>query len=161
MRLEEGRQGRQQAQAQVIYAVDCDLQQSYVVGSDGSSARGESPLAALRYARAKDGDLVIYEIAEPASFVRGAQATGPTYRLARWALWNVAHAVQLHMFFTLLVAPASVWTRGYNKEQRHAIAKATAAKKDLRDCQAMLYFYHRNPALWVPISEYLTRLRSR
>lgn len=158
------RQGHAQAKGQGdarVVAVDCDLRQSYAASWDGRTARGDTPLAVLSVLDVDPTTTtVLYEIAEPASFLRSAPSTGVGYQLAKWAIWNVAHAVLVSVAYPLtLVSPSSAWTLGYTKAQRHAIAKATATKADERDCQAMLVFFHRNPTLWVPVSEFLASLR--
>ncbi len=103
---------------------------------------------------------VLFEIASPTSAKRGGENAGQQYQLARWSIWNVANATMLLATAgaKLLVAPSNLWTKGYALEDRHAIAKATASTKDLRECQTMLYFHTIHPKPWVPLAAYLESL---
>ena len=58
----------------------------------------------------------------------------------------------------LFVAPSHKWTKGYSLGVRHAMAGATLAKKDLRECEAMLWFYKQTPSDWVTFPEFLANL---
>ena len=58
----------------------------------------------------------------------------------------------------MLVAPSNVWTRGYDLKTRHKLAGCRQPKKDLRECEAMLWFYKQRPNDWVPLRDYLASL---
>lgn len=153
---EEGRQ----AKAQVIAAVDCDLRGSFVVATNGKASSGDDPLEALTSCDIPNDATVIFEIAEPQSFLRGHQSSGAMYNLAKWTIWNVTQAVLCSLNYpNFFVAPASKWTKGYSRSQRQTIARACAKNKDLRDCEAMLWFYHKDPSVWVTLPQYLSLLR--
>ncbi len=149
----------------MICAIDCDLRQSYCVFEDGRSGRGGGPSAALLDA-GKGGPrpyTVLFEIASPVSFNRGAAGHAAMTQLAKWAIWNAAQAanlVHLNAAFGIrvLVAPSNVWTKGYDLHTRHAMAKCVQKKKDLRECEAMIFMYRHAPALWKPLPEYLATL---
>lgn len=149
----------------MICAIDCDLRTSYCVFEDGRAGRGETPFIAL--AECDGGpfpDTILFEIASPVSFNRGASGHAAMTQLAKWAIWNAAQAMRLHMFAwnrgfqRVLVSPSNVWTRGYDLKTRHALAKCKQPKKDLRECEAMLWFYRQRPQDWKPLPEYLATL---
>ncbi|MEY2653886.1 MAG: hypothetical protein RLZZ524_914, partial [Pseudomonadota bacterium] len=106
-------------------------------------------------------DIVLFEIASPVSFNRGAAGHAAMTQLAKWAIWNVACAVEIDRISPrqrILVAPSNVWTKGYDLHTRHAMAKCVQKKKDLRECEAMIFMYRHAPALWKPLPEYLATL---
>lgn len=146
-----------------IYAIDCDLRTSYCASEFGDEGRGSTPAEALAEVNFGNlpGDRVLFEIASPVSFNRQEGQHAAMTQLARWAIWNVAMAA----FATtackcpVLVAPSNVWTHGFDLQTRHAMAKATSRRKDLRDCQAMIFFYRHAPAKWTPLTSYLDTLR--
>lgn len=148
----------------MIVAIDCDLRQSYAVASSGHAGKGATPLEALA---ALDSDRcfsnperILFEIASPVSFSRGAAGHAAMTNLAKWALWNMHWATQLYHLshrtkVPFLVAPSNVWTKGHKLEVRHAIAGCKQPQKDLRECEAMIYFYNLEPGVWVPIEQYM------
>lgn len=149
----------------MIAAIDCDLRESFCVFADGRAGRGVCPFAALdTCASGPPPATLLFEIASPVSFNRGAAGHAAMTQLAKWAIWNTAQAMRLHMFCgnrgfqRLLVAPSNVWTHGYDEKTRHAIASCKAKKKDLRECEAMLFFHRLHPEDWVPLSTYLESL---
>jgi len=111
---------------------------------------------------AGSGDLsiILFEIASPVSFNRGAAGHAAMTQLAKWAIWNVAWAMEINLRLPgqVLVAPSNVWTRGYDLKTRHQIAGCTQPKKDLRECEAMIWFYKQRPTDWRPLAEYLAAL---
>ncbi len=141
-----------------VWAIDCDLRTSYCVGPMGVG-RGPTPLAALVDAEFADQGIVLFEIASYVSFNRGAGSHAAMGQLAKWALWNVAQAAMLHqqtgIGVRILVSPSNVWTRGYALDVRHKMAIATEKKKDLREAEAMLWFYAHRPQDWVPLPDFL------
>ncbi len=149
----------------MIAAIDCDLRQSYCVFEDGRAGRGATPFIALAECDL-DGPApttVLFEIASPVSFNRGAAGHAAMTQLAKWAIWNAACAQHMHLFMCrpgrrVLVSPSNVWTKGYDLKTRHAMAKAKLAKKDLRECEAMIFMYKHDPDAWKPLPEYLATL---
>lgn len=145
----------------MILAIDCDLRQSYCVTDTGDTGRGADPYAALWNAGYALHGTVLFEIASPVSFNRGGQSSAIMHNLAKWAIWNVAWAAKLHESqkdTTVLVCPSNVWTKGYDLKTRHLIAKCVQPKKDLREAEAMIYFYKQDPEPWLPLHEYLARI---
>lgn len=148
----------------MIIAFDCDLRESYCVSDTGIVDRGPNPLDLYNRSVTHCGDItVLFEIASPVSFNRAPGSNAAMYQLAKWAIWNVAFAAQLmeecgRDDAELLVAPSNVWTRGFDEKTRHAMAKCKQPKKDLRECEAMLWFYKHRPQDWKPLTEYLANL---
>lgn len=147
----------------MIAAIDCDRRMSYCVREDGAEFRDPHPAEVLL--RANTGDhlsVILFEIASPVSFNRGEGGHAAMTQLARWALWNVAGAVECSALVsprtTFLVSPSNKWTKGFPLDVRHRMARATNKRKDLRECEAMIWFYRQAPSLWVPINDYLTAL---
>jgi len=145
----------------MILAIDCDLRQSYCVREDGRANRGPDPFAAVGAFTLMPTDIIIFEIASPVSFNRGGQSSAIMHNLAKWAIWNVAWAAKLHESqedAAVLVCPSNVWTKGYDLKTRHLIAKCVQPKKDLREAEAMIYFYKQDPKPWLSLHEYLARI---
>lgn len=149
----------------VIAAVDCDLHMSYCARDDGGFARDPRPVQAVVDAGSGDLSIILFEIASPVSFNRqdGANRTAIITNLAKWAIWNAAMAERVTTFFNapgrqVLVAPSNVWTHGYDLKTRHAMAKCKLPKKDLRECEAMIWFYKQRPADWLTLEAYLANL---
>lgn len=152
----------------MILAIDCDLRQSYCVDSAGRACRGPSPAALEPFPDIQAQDTVLFEIASPVSFNRGGQSSAIMHNLAKWAIFNVAQAALLDCklrrafqcpdYPGLLVCPSNVWTKGYDLKTRHLIAGCKQPKKDLRECEALLYFYKQDPTPWLPLHEYLARI---
>lgn len=148
----------------MILAIDCDLRQSYGVTDTGLSARGNDPWQVIHNLSRPGLDTVLFEIASPVSFNRGGQSSAIMHNLAKWALWNmgwagmISEVIAEHETWQFLVAPSNIWTKGYDLKTRHLIAKCKQPKKDLRDCEAMIFMYQQEPKSWVPLDHYLTRL---
>lgn len=148
----------------MICAIDCDLRQSYAVDEAGNSGRGPTPWDAIADLPHR-GDAIhtyLFEIASPVSFNRAASGHAAMYQLAKWAIWNAVWAAQFANEAAnsaiVLVSPSDQWTRGFDLKTRHAMAKCKQPKKDLRECEAMIWFYHARPECWKPLSEYLATL---
>lgn len=151
----------------MILAIDCDLRTSYGVTDTGWSARGPSPLD-LHWqlpseAQLTKYDAVLFEIASPVSFIRGVAGNAAMSQLAKWAIWNAAQAALLHRSMKnfgipMFVSPSNKWTKGYTEKQRHLIAKCVQKKKDLRECEAMIFMYKADPTQWLPLPQYLAAL---
>lgn len=140
-----------------IVALDVDLKKIYAVTNDGKVlAKAEPDRTAASLALAKyDPELVLIEVASPVMYVASA---GAIHNVIRWSLWNITTAEYLASKFKVLVAPSHVWTRGHNLKVRHDVAKCTQKQKDLRECEAMMYYYQANPTAWLPLPQYLGNL---
>lgn len=141
----------------MIAAIDCDLRKVYAMRSDGALLYREEPDPV---ASAFEGcHTVLFEIASATDY---SDSKAIAHHKRRWTIWNVACAQRLDTMMpfgiTMLVAPSSAWTKGFNLKQRHAIAGCDAKQKDLRECQAMLWFHAREPATWVPLHQFLESL---
>lgn len=142
----------------MIAAVDCDMRRVYAMRSDGVllyKAHADPVGAAF------DGcAYVLFEIASAKDYRQTNQAAA--YATRRWMLWNIACAQRLAMTMprnaTMLVSPSSAWTKGYNLAQRHKLADCKQPQKDLRETEAMIAFYRRDPSPWVPLTTYLEDL---
>ena len=100
-------------------------------------------------------DLILAEIASPVDYT-GERAKYVGYR--KWVIWNIWAITCLSCRFTsvpVLVAPSSVWTKGYGPETRWQIAGAKGRSKHCRDAQAMLFFYNLEPHRWVPLRTFM------
>jgi hypothetical protein len=146
----------------MMLAIDCDLRQSYWASSNGTTGRGNTPVACLQQHDVRT-QIILFEIASPVSFVRAPGQSASMFQLAKWALWNVGQAgivndMCMKVNATFLVSPSNVWTHGHKLEVRHAMACATAKKKDERECQSMLWFYSKSPKDWITLSDFLSGL---
>jgi hypothetical protein len=144
-----------------MIAIDCDLRKSYGVSVRGSAkltATGDDPRQVIGHLPITMGETILFEIASPLDYT---DSKAIAYNKRRWTIWNVAQAVLLqewNAYAKVLVAPSHKWTQGFALDVRHKMAGATLKKKDLRECEAMLFFYAAKPADWVPLSEFLARL---
>lgn len=149
-----------------VLAFDIDLHKVYCWSKKFGKVASAVPNveAALQlYVDAGHGDEEVQLIAEVASPVSGVRAkvssNAINFNLMKWAIFNIASAMALMVSCrNLLVAPSNVWTNGYPLKTRHQLAKCTAKNKDLRECEAMLWFYNQKPAAWVPFPRYLEAL---
>lgn len=142
---------------ETVAAIDCDLRKIYCVHQDlGPVVNRGHPSDILRMYADHTPDVVLFEIASAQLYRDGG---GAARNMIRWALYNVATATRLHAAgVPLLVAPSHVWTRGYDLKTRHKLAKASARNKDLRECEAMIWFYRKTPTSWVPFPDFLDNL---
>lgn len=140
-----------------LVALDVDLKKIYAVSCSGDVlAKAEPDRTQVSSALAKfDPDLVLIEVASPVMYVA---SSGAIHNVIRWSLWNITTAEYLASRFKVLVAPSHVWTKGHNLKVRHDVAKCTQKQKDLRECEAMMYYYHANPTAWLPLPQYLGNL---
>lgn len=147
-------------------AIDCDLFRLHAVGEDGTVfAKNIDPLSTAPEAEdfflALDltEDPVLFEIAGALDYTDNKAVA---HNKRRWTIYNVAVAAALAarraLMGRLLVAPSSVWTRRHDLATRHALAGCKHKQKDLRECEAMLWFHSRHPEDWVPLPEYLAAL---
>lgn len=146
------------------YAIDCDLHKTYCVADDGRVVCKASPV--LTGVELAHGDTLLYEIASPMDYTPDGNK-GIAYNKRRWTIWNVAQAVQLDndilasalmVEANLLVSPSSKWTRGYELLARHKLAGCKLGEKNLRECEAMLWFYKHRPADWIPLEQFLAEI---
>jgi hypothetical protein len=100
---------------------------------------------------------LLFEIASPVMYAREPSAQ---HNWARWSLYNMAQAAKLNGQFPnrVVVAPSSAWTHGHELKIRHELAKCTQKQKDLRECEAMMFFYRNAPSRWVSLNAYLENL---
>lgn len=83
----------------------------------------------------------------------------------RWTIWNIAQAAKAAAWVTegwpevtMKIAPSSKWTKGHDIKVRHKLAGCDAKQKDLRECQAMIWYYTQTPSDWVTFDKYLEDL---
>lgn len=142
-----------------IVAVDCDLRRIHA----WHSVKGPlftampNPIDAVAAIGLAGADRILFEIASPVHYRDGG---GAAHQLMRWALFNAYCATLFDREFPgrMLVAPSSVWTKGHNVTTRHLVARAQGKNKDLRECEAMLWFYTKEPKSWVPLDTYIGAL---
>lgn len=142
-----------------VVAIDCDLRRIHAWSArTGKVCYNEPNLArVVDYLSMNRVTRILFEVAGVTYGDRGPAAIRSQMR---WAEYNLGIAGWLHAMFSdqFRVAPSSVWTRGFDVKTRHKMSMATAKNKDLRECQAMLWFYAREPARWVSFPEYLNSL---
>lgn len=146
----------------MICAIDCDLRQSYLVTDTGIARRGADPLTILAGLEFTGWPRVILlEVASPLDYTDDKAVA---YNKRRWTIWNIAQAARIYASepekatVTFRVAPSHVWTKGYDLKTRHHMAKCVQPQKDLREAEAMLWFYNKNPAAWVTWPDFLASL---
>lgn len=146
-----------------LVAVDCDLRTSYAVATDGSVNRAPQTIDAVRGVW-QPGVQVLFEIASAKDYTSN-QNPGIAYNKRRWTIHNIASAMGLagwlhgkDPLLPLLVSPSSDWTRGFPLDVRHRMAGCVQKQKDLREAEAMLWFYQRHPDAWVPLTQFLAEL---
>lgn len=138
-----------------LVAVDCDLRRIHAWSEETGALGTQEANPGFLLTTVAPGSRVLFEIAGPIHYRDGA---GAAHNLMRWAIFNTATAAALAQAFDLLVAPSSVWTRGYDVKVRHKMAKCAGKNKDLRECEAMLWFYRRRPEDWIPYNDYINSL---
>ena len=148
-----------------MIAVDVDLRKITAVNESSVICDRAPDLPCL----VSPFETVLCEIAGPVMHsADGRDACPPGKR--RWMLYNAAWIGGFARTNKVLVATSTAWTKGYKEAQRHAIAGMIPLKHkkdgspvykyahDVRECFAMLHFYHLDPKVWVPLSEYLENL---
>jgi len=140
-----------------ILAIDCDFKKHYAVNDTGNIVL---KAAAGWLCDLDDYKTILFEIASPVDYTPdGNKAIA--YNKRKWTIWNVTQCVYLELgctFAQILVAPSSKWTKGYDLKTRHAMAGCQQKQKDLRECEAMIWFYRKTPSDWVTLPEYLAKL---
>jgi len=153
-----------------ILAIDIDLGRCTMVDSwAGVVCHGVHPFVLAAHPRLSPATVLI-EVAGPIMH----HADSHSHR--RWLLYNIATAVTLAQRFSfanVLVCSSTTWTKGYTEPARHAIAGINPLKHklvkgervaiyaephDVRECRAMIDFYHKAPKSWVPLPVYLESL---
>lgn len=145
--------------------MDCDLRKLYYVDEMGNSVRATSGPDFIRAAtniRLQRPTAVLFEIAGAVDYTK-EKGPGVAYNKRRWTIFNVGTATWLDAIYSraeipFFVATSSTWTRGFDLKTRHEMAGCKQKKKDLRECEAMLWFYEKNPEAWVPLQTFLDNL---
>jgi hypothetical protein len=143
-----------------ILAIDCDFKKHYAVDTTGLVWLKASDNWGAPYHEWSHFDAILFEIASPVDYTPdGNKAIA--YNKRKWTIWNVAQAVHLadvNSCRNFLVASSSQWTKGYDLKTRHHMAGCKQKQKDLRECEAMIWFYKQDPSAWVPLPQYLSAL---
>lgn len=133
-------------------AIDCDLHKLYAVCDHGPVFKAVKAHDAMTAMEEFKPDLVLFEIASPVDY---SEMPGRSYNKRRWMIYNIATAMKFHLRFNVLVSPSSSWTHGYDREMRHKLAGCKAKQKDMREAEAMLWFYAKAPTRWMNLDNYL------
>lgn len=145
----------------MITALDIDLRKIYAVTDQGqviAKAQSSVDTVVLGLQDSLDnGDTVLIEVASPVMYIKDPAVV---HNVIRWALWNItaAQKISSSLKCKVLVAPSHVWTHGHNLEVRHAVAGCKQKQKDLRECEAMIYYYKQDPSKWIPLPKFLENL---
>lgn len=149
-----------------LVALDVDLHKIYCVAEDKTVlAKAEPDIRSVppRIYDKLDGkeDTILMEIASPVMYLSDTKAI---HNVVKWALWNMSVACWLGWAYQdtkrvrFLVAPSHVWTKGHALKLRHEVAGCKLPQKDLRECEAMMFYYKADPKAWVPLNTYLENL---
>ncbi len=144
-----------------IVALDIDLRKIYAVTDYGVIVAKAEPdvqtVISEMTANLRPEDTVLIEVASPVMYIKDAAVV---HNVIRWALWNITAAQKISAAFPTrtLVAPSHVWTRGHALKLRHEVAGCVQKQKDLRECEAMIFYYEANPSAWIPMAQYLENL---
>jgi len=144
----------------VIAAMDIDFQKIYCVNEHGTILAKAEPDPIVAANAVEGVDLLLIEVASPVFYQKGADP-GVVHNVLKWALWNIGTASRLDFMAScnVLVAPSHVWTKGHALKLRHEIAGCKQKQKDLRECEAMMFYHKANPENWVPLHQYMKDLR--
>lgn len=144
--------------------MDVDLHKIYAVHSDGrilfkAEPDSKAVVEMLQFLWDADSmDTVLIEVASPVMYIKDP---GVVHNVLRWALWNITFAQQVSSAVgpdVVRVAPSHVWTKGHDLKTRHAVASCKQKQKDLRECEAMLYYHSKDPESWLTLPKYLENL---
>lgn len=147
-----------------IVALDIDLHKIYAVSDEGAILAKAEPnihtvIGALGYlgGPGRGDDRVLVEVASPVMYIKDPAVV---HNVIRWALWNITAACLLdsELNARVRVAPSHVWTRGHALKVRHEVAGCKQKQKDLRECEAMIFYYNANPSAWKTMADYLKEL---
>lgn len=143
-----------------IVALDVDFKKIYAVTDGGEVLLKASP--EIVWPAILENDTILMEVSSPVMYIRDIKVV---YNVVKWALWNMAIAQRIDSAVQqfsgtprFLVAPSHVWTCGHPLKVRHEVAKCVQKQKDLRECEAMIYYYKQDPSKWVPLTKYLENL---
>lgn len=150
---------------QRIVSIDVDLRKTFaVVWDEVKGARtlvNNKPhgplLDALHSAKP---DLVLVEVASAVDYT---SMPGVAHNKRRWMIYNIAVATMIYEQgleggWSMLVAPSSAWTRGFELTVRHKMSGTQQSNKDLREADSMRWFYQRHPKAWRTLPEYLAAI---
>jgi len=142
----------------MLAAVDIDLRRIHCRTEDGRDICTNVDFdraVPLLLPLANEGVTLLVECASPHMY-------GPQQILKKklsWMIYNSVITDRLHTLFDdILVSPSSSWTYGYNVKVRHVMADCKARNKDLRECEAMMWFYKKDPSKWTTLDQYLSHL---
>lgn len=145
----------------MIAALDIDLRKIYAVTDLDQIIAKAQPSVDVVILGLQDSldndDLVLIEVASPVMYIKDP---GVVHNVLRWALWNITAAQRIvsSLACPVLVAPSHVWTHGHSLDVRHGVAGCKQKQKDLRECEAMIYYYKQDPSKWKPLPVYLGAL---
>lgn len=149
-----------------IIALDVDLHKIYAVSNDGTVLAKAEPSRELVMGAISEhiggamDKTVLIEVSSPVMYIKDP---GVIHNVLKWALWNITTAEAIstkltNLGYQVLVAPSHVWTKGHDLKTRHAVANCKQPQKDLRECEAMIYYYQKDPKSWLPLPQYLENL---
>lgn len=140
---------------QSVLALDIDLRRIHA----WSSVQGKICYNSPELPDTRGYDVVLAECWSPFFYVKPGKplSKGELTNRFKAAIYNSMRIGELAAKCpNLLVAPSSTWTQKYPEETRHIMAGCAGKNNhDLRECQAMIFFYTKQPSLWVPYAEYL------
>lgn len=148
----------------MIFACDCHIGKITCVSrrAEGGPFRevvhDANPLELLTHLQKQNRGLVLFEVGSPVLYQKTKRGQ---YHKIRWTIYTTAIASWYrHALFgwSFRVSPSSDWTLGHPDKARWAMAGATGRNEHIRDCEAMISFYQRNPDKWVSFAEYLKNL---
>lgn len=142
-----------------IYGVDCDMRRVHCISEHGVVVCKNHPNVGPICEAAKPGDTILFEVASALDYT---DSKAIAHQKHRWMIWNTSAVTDLfHLLpadITLLVSPSNLWTRGYDLHLRHEVAECKASTKDLREAQAMIWFWRHRPQDWTTLPKYLETL---
>jgi hypothetical protein len=150
-----------------VAAFDLDLRKVYCVTSEGQvlAKADPTPFLALDQLSEWEPDLVLVEVVSPILYMEQdavwKEIKGEVVNRLRWALWNITAAKDIDNILgsnIVRVAPSHVWTKGHALKMRHEVAQCKMKQKDLRECEAMMFYHQHSPESWIPLAKYLETL---
>jgi len=146
----------------MIAAIDCDLRKLYYVDELGNALRAESITELVeQFMTVPAPSTLLFEIAGATDYTK-EKGPGVAYNKRRWTIYNAVAAGALSAILPvqvkMLVSPSSLWTRRFELTVRHKMAGCKQKQKDLRECEAMMWFHRHYPAAWTPLADYLETL---
>ena len=140
-----------------VAALDLDLRRIHAVRGDGKElfTQEPSPWAAQRKLQDAGIRFLLCEAASGRIYRDGG---GAASNMLRWALFNTWAITVMAPHFHTFCCPSHTWTKGYSLGTRHELCKAQARNKDLRECEAMLFFSRLDPGSWTRWDIYFSAL---